>query len=506
MDMLSNLMLGMQTAFSPEALLFCFIGVTIGTFVGVLPGIGSLTAISLALPLTFYMSPTVALIMLSGIFYGAQYGGSTASILLNLPGSASSAVSCLDGHPMAKEGRGGVALFVTAIASFVGSSFGILLVMGFAPVIASYALNFSSVEYFSVMCFALVAASTLGSGSATKGLVAVVLGLLLGLVGTDINSGIERFTLGSMSLADGFTLVAVAIGLFGVSEILLNAGKPQTKVAVDTKDLGMRDMLPTKADWKAMLKPFGRGSIIGSIVGALPGSGPSIAAFTAYGVEKRLAKDPSRFGKGAIEGLTSPECANNASVQTAFIPTLSLGIPGDAIMAVLLGAMLVHGITPGPLFLTDHPDMFWGLIVSFWVGNILLLVLNIPLIKIWVKMLSMPYRIMYPCILVFICVGVYSVNNNIFDVGLVLVFGVVGYFMRLFAFPAAPVLLGFILGPMLEEHFRRGLLISRGDLMVFIDRPISLAFIVLTVFFILLSAKSVYKSIKESRAAKAAAY
>lgn len=499
MDLISNLMVGMETALSAEALLFCFIGVTIGTFVGVLPGIGSLTAISLALPLTFYMDPTIALIMLAGIFYGAQYGGSTAAILLNLPGSASSAVACLDGNPMSKQGRGGVALFVTAIASFAGSSFGIVLVMGFAPIIASYALNFSSVEYFSVMVFALVAASTLGTGSAIKGLIAVVLGLILGLVGIDINSGIERFTFGIMSLTDGFTLVAVAIGLFGVSEILFNVGRPSSQIAISTKDLSFRSMMPSKEEWKGMFKPFVRGSTIGSVVGALPGSGPSIAAFTAYGVEKRVAKDPSRFGNGAIEGITAPECANNASVQSAFIPTLSLGIPGDAVMAVLLGAMMIHGIVPGPLFLTEHPDMFWGLIVSFWVGNILLLILNIPLIKVWVKMLSIPYRVLYPCILVFVCIGVYSVNNNIFDVGMVLVFGVIGYFMRVYEFPAAPVLLGFILGPMMEEHFRRSLLISRGDLYVFFDRPISLAFIILTAVFILMSARAAYNNFKAIR-------
>ncbi|WP_416139219.1 tripartite tricarboxylate transporter permease [Halomonas sp. HK25] len=491
MDFFSNLALGLQTAISVEALLFCFIGVTIGTFVGVLPGVGSLTAISLALPLTFYMDPTVALIMLAGIFYGSQYGGSTAAILLNLPGSASSAVSCLDGNPMAKQGKGGVALFVTAIASFVGSTFAIILVMSLAPAIASMALQFSSVEYFSVMLLALVGASTLAGGSALKGIAAVILGLVFGLVGIDINSGVERFTFGVMSLSEGFTLVAMAIGLFGVSEIISNVGRTQVVSAVKTRDLSFRSMLPSKSEWRSMVKPAARGSVIGSIVGALPGSGPSIAAFLSYGVEKRVAKNPERFGNGAIEGITAPEAANNASVQSAFIPTLSLGVPGDAVTAVLLGAMMIHGIVPGPLFLTEQPAMFWGLIVSFWIGNFFLLVLNIPLIKLWVKMLSIPYGVLYPSILTFICIGVYSVNNNIFDVFVVLFFGVIGYFMRIFGFPAAPVLLGFILGPMMEEHFRRALLISRGEFSVFIERPVSLVFLILTVLLLAAPARSI---------------
>lgn len=491
MDFLSNVMLGLQTALTLKTFMFCFIGVTVGTFVGVLPGVGALAAISLALPMTYYLDPTSALVMLAGIFYGTQYGGSTASILLNLPGSASSAVACLDGNPMAKQGRAGIALFVTTIASFFGSSFAIVLVMAFAPAIADLAVAFSSVEYFSVMLLGLVAASTLAGGSPLKGLAMVVLGLIFGLAGIDINSGQERFTFGILSLSEGLTLVAVAMGLFGVAEILSNVGRPEAQVILKARDLTFRSMLPSREEWRTMVKPASRGSVIGSIVGALPGTGPSIAAFMAYAVEKRVAKDPSRFGKGAIEGITAPEAANNASVQAAFIPTLSLGVPGDAVMAVMLGAMMIHGIVPGPLFLSDHPDMFWGLIMSFWVGNLLLLILNIPLIGVWVRMLSIPYRILYPAILVFVCIGVYSVKNSVFDIYMVLLFGGVGFFMRMFGFPAAPLLLGFILGPMMEEHFRRALLLSRGDFWVFIERPISLVFLVLTLLFLAMSVKTV---------------
>lgn len=491
MDFLSNVMLGLQTALTLKTFMFCFIGVTVGTFVGVLPGVGALAAISLALPMTYYLDPTSALVMLAGIFYGTQYGGSTASILLNLPGSASSAVACLDGNPMAKQGRAGIALFVTTIASFFGSSFAIVLVMAFAPAIADLAVAFSSVEYFSVMLLGLVAASTLAGGSPLKGLAMVVLGLIFGLAGIDINSGQERFTFGILSLSEGLTLVAVAMGLFGVAEILSNVGRPEAQVILKARDLTFRSMLPSREEWRTMVKPASRGSVIGSIVGALPGTGPSIAAFMAYAVEKRVAKDPSRFGKGAIEGITAPEAANNASVQAAFIPTLSLGVPGDAVMAVMLGAMMIHGIVPGPLFLSDHPDMFWGLIMSFWVGNLLLLILNIPLIGVWVRMLSIPYRILYPAILVFVCIGVYSVKNSVFDIYMVLFFGGIGYFMRMFGFPAAPLLLGFILGPMMEEHFRRALLLSRGDFWVFIERPISLVFLVLTLLFLAMSVKTV---------------
>ncbi|WP_346910202.1 tripartite tricarboxylate transporter permease [uncultured Roseibium sp.] len=482
-DFAANIMIGLGKALSGESLLFCFIGVTVGTVVGVLPGIGPLAAISLALPMTYYLDPTAALIMLAGIFYGAQYGGSTASILLNLPGTATAAITCLDGYPLAQKGKAPLALFVTAINSFIGSSFAIVLVMGFAPLIAELALEFSSAEYFSVMLLGLIAASTMTAGSPFKGLAMVIFGIALGLVGTDVNTGMFRFNFGILELADGFSLVALAMGLFGVAEIIGNIGSPQG-TPMKLGHIRFKEMWPSKPEWKKIWAPTLRGSVIGSFVGALPGTGPGIASLMAYATEKRLSKNPEEFGKGALEGISAPEAANNASVQAAFIPTLSLGIPGDAVVAVLLGAMILHGITPGPNLINEQPEMFWGLIISFWVGNLMLLVLNIPLIGLWVKLLSIPYNILYPAILVFICVGVYSSDNNAFDVFVVLGFGVVGYLMRIFDYPAMPVLLGFILGPLLEEHFRRALLLSRGHLTTFVDRPISLAFLLLGFAFL----------------------
>lgn len=486
MDTFSNLALGFQAAMSPESLMFCLLGVTLGTFVGVLPGIGALATISMCLPLTFYLDPMPALVMLAGIFYGAQYGSSTASILLNLPGSAPAAITCLDGYPMAKQGRAGVALFVTTIASFIGGSFSILLMIGFAPALANFAISFSSADYFAIMVLALTAASTLSIGSVTKGMAMVALGLLLGLVGTDISSGAARYTFGAIDLSEGISLVALAMGLFGVSEILTNIMRGDV-VVVDAKSITLRSLMPTREDMKRFWPAAGRGSIIGAIVGMLPGTGPTIATFMSYSAEKRLAKDPSIFGKGAIEGIASPEAANNSSVQAAFIPTLTLGIPGDAIMAVMLGGMLIHGITPGPQLILENPVLFWGVIASFWIGNVFLLILNIPLIGIWVRLLTIPYHLLYPAMLFFICIGVYSVNNSTFDVLMTLVFGVAGFALNRFGYSPAPLLLGFVLGPLLEEHFRRALVLSRGDLTVFVERPVSLTFLILTSIVLLMS-------------------
>ncbi|MBY5972934.1 tripartite tricarboxylate transporter permease [Ferrimonas balearica] len=483
MDILQGFETGLATALTWHALMYCFIGVTIGTFVGVLPGIGALAAISLALPLTYYLDPTDALIMLAGIFYGAQYGGSTASILLNLPGTATAAITCLDGYPLAQQGKAPLAIFVTAINSFVGSSIAIVLVMGFAPAIAEFALEFGAEDYFSVMLLGLVAASTLTIGSPMKALSMVVFGLLLGMVGTDVNTGQFRFTFGLFELADGFSIVAVAMGLFGVAEIISNIRQPQG-VIQKVGRIRLKDMMPKRGEWRQIVRPTLRGSAIGSFVGALPGTGPGIASLMAYATEKRISKTPGRFGKGALEGISAPEAANNASVQSAFIPMLSLGIPGDAIVAVLMGAMILHGITPGPNLINSEPQMFWGLIMSFWVGNLMLLVLNIPLIGLWVKLLSVPYNLLYPGILVFICVGVFSADNNVFDIFVVLGFGVLGYLMRRFGFPATPVLLGFILGPLLEENFRRAMLLSRGDASVFFTSPISAVFMGLSLIFL----------------------
>jgi TctA family transporter len=480
---------GFQTALQPGMVLICLIGVTVGMIVGVLPGLGAMSAIAIALPITFHLEPTAALIMLAGIFYGAMYGGSTASILLNLPGSPAAAITCLDGYPMAKKGKAGVALFITTISSFLGGCLGIVLLIGFAPALAQFALRFSSAEYFSVMMLGLIAASTLSIGSPLKGLAMVVTGVALGLVGMDSGTGQLRYTFGSMQLMDGINLVALGMGLFGVAEILSNLGKPSTPL--DPRSITLRALLPSRAEWRQSLMPTARGGALGAAVGILPGTGPAISAFMAYAMEKRLARDPSRFGKGAVEGIASPEAANNASVQAAFIPTLSLGVPGDAIIAILLGAMMIHGIVPGPRFITDHPDTFWGLVASFWIGNILLLVLNIPLIGLWVRLLTIPYRLLYPAMLFFVCVGVYAMRNNPFDVVMTMAFGGVGYFMMRYGYPAAPLLLGFILGPLMEEHLKRALQISRGDFAVFVERPISAVFVALSVLVLALSLKPV---------------
>ena len=484
MEVLANLAQGFDVALSPQNLMFCFIGVTIGTFVGVLPGIGALATISLALPLTFHLDTIAALIMLSGIFYGAQYGSSTASILLNLPGTATAVVTCLDGYPMARQGRAGVALFVTAITSFIGGAVGIVLLMTAAPLIARAALGFGAPEYFAIMLLGLVAASSLTVGSALKGYVMILVGVALGLVGIDTTSGQMRLAFGNHNLAEGLGLVAVAMGLFGVSELLSNIGA--TRPAGMPNRVSFRSMLPTRDDWRRIRLPTLRGSFIGFIIGALPGAGPSIASFLAYAAETRVSRTPERFGKGAIEGIAAPEAANNASVQSAFIPTLSLGIPGDAVMAVLLGALMIHGIAPGPHFISDQPEMFWGLIASFWVGNLLLLVLNIPLIGLWVRLLTVPYSVLFPVILMLVCFGVFSVRNNMTDVYIMLSAGVGGYVLRNFGYPAAPLLLGFILGPLMEEHFRRALLMARGDITVFLQRPVAAGLLAVTALLLVL--------------------
>ncbi len=487
MEALINLGMGFQQALTPEALLICLFGVTLGTFVGVLPGIGALTTISLCLPLTFHLEPLLGMIMLAGIFYGAQYGSSIASILLNVPGSAPSAVTCLDGYQMTRQGRAGVALFVTTIASFIGGSFAIVLMIFFAPVLADFAVSFSAADYFSIMLLALVAASTLAVGSPLKGLCMVVLGLILGLVGTDINSGQFRYTFGIPALADGISLVALAMGLFGVGEILTNLVSGSLPQLEKTR-VTLRSMIPTRVDMQQFRMACARGTLLGSFVGMLPGTGPTIAAFMAYALEKKVAKDPSRFGHGAIEGVTSPEAANNASVQAAFIPTMTLGIPGDAIMAVMIGGLLIHGITPGPQLINENPQLFWGVVASFWIGNIMLLVLNLPFIGLWVKILSIPYKLLFPAVLLLICIGVYSVNNSSFDVLLTFVFGMLGFWFNRHGFPSAPLLLGFVLGPLLEENFRRALLLSQGNLTTFMERPVSLVFLSLTVLVLVAAA------------------
>ncbi|MCE8021463.1 tripartite tricarboxylate transporter permease [Halomonas sp. MCCC 1A11036] len=486
--MIENLLLGFSQALTVENLFYCFTGVFVGTFIGVLPGVGALAAVSLLLPVTFYLEPLSALIMLAGIFYGAEYGGSIAAILLNLPGTTSSAVVCLDGYPMAKNNRAGVALFVTAIASFIGGSIGIVLLIALTPTFIALALNFSAPEYFSVIVFGLIAASTISQGSQIKSIAMVLTGLGLGTVGMDVNTGIPRLTFGMRELYDGISIVAVAMGLFGVSEIIASvryASRQHPRIKVS-----MRDMLPTWSETRRSVLPIMRGTSIGSLFGALPGTGATVASFISYAIEKRVSRHPERFGKGAVEGIAGPESSNNAAAQTAFIPTLTLGIPGTATMALILGAMMIHGITPGPSMISNEPVVFWGLIASFWIGNVFLLILNVPLIRFWVAVLQTPYRLLYPAVIGLICIGVYSINRSVFDVYLVFILGIMGYGMRLLNFQPAPLLLGFVLGPLLEENFRRALIISRGDYSIFFERPISAAVLVLSLGLLILALSS----------------
>lgn len=478
MELFDNLLLGLRVASDPTVLWYCFFGVFLGTAVGVLPGIGALAAISLLLPMTYHMSPTAAIVMLAGVYYGAQYGGSTASILMNLPGGPASAVTCLDGYPMAKKGKAGIALFITTIASLFGAMFGLALLILFSPTIAEVGLKFGPAELFAMMVMGLVAASSMGSGSPVKGLAMMVMGVLLGMVGTDVNSGAARYTMDVPELMDGINLVALAMGLFGVAEVVRGIhGQDDSK---KVEKVTLRSMIPAKQEMNRGYPAMFRGSVIGSALGALPGVGPSIAAFMAYAVEKKVAKRPEEFGHGAVQGISAPESANNAAAQTAFVPSLSLGIPGDAVMAIMLGALIIHGIQPGPTLINEQPEMFWGLVVSFAIGNIMLVLLNIPTIGIWVSLLRIPFKWLYPAILVFVALGVYSVNNNSFDIYMVAIFGVLGYLFMLLRFEAAPLLLGYILGPMVEENLRRTLLLSRGDPSIFFERPISATLLAIT--------------------------
>ncbi|WP_114966313.1 tripartite tricarboxylate transporter permease [Alkalilacustris brevis] len=491
MDLLANFALGLETAITPTNLFYCFAGVFLGTFVGVIPGIGPLAAISMLFPITFYLDPTAALIMLAGIYYGTTYGGSTASILLNMPGATSAAVTCLDGYPMAQKGRAGIALFMTTIASFTGGSIGIIMLSLFSPLIAEYALTFGPAEYFALMVLGLVAASTITNSTPSKGLAMVVLGMLIATVGIDSQSGAARFTFGSMSLMEGFGISAMAMGLFGIGEILSSVGAKRDG-KIDKSSARLRNMIPSRDDWARSWRPGLRGSAIGSFFGALPGTGPSIASFMAYAFEKRISATPERFGNGAIEGVVAPESANNAADQTAFIPTLTLGIPGSATMALMLGALMVHGIQPGPTLISQQPSLFWGLVMSFWIGNLLLLVLNLPLIGLWVRLLMVPYHYLYPAILVFVCIGAYSVRSNPADVVMVLGFGVLGYVMRLADLPAAPLLLGFVLGPLVESQFRRAMVLAQGDFTVVMTRPIAGTVLALTALLLFWTLASTY--------------
>jgi TctA family transporter len=475
MSIFDNLWLGFEVALTGINLLYCLIGVTLGTFIGVLPGLGPLVTISMLLPITFNLSPTAGLIMLAGIYYGASYGGSTTAILVNLPGESSSVVTCLDGHAMARQGRAGPALAIAALGSFFAGTVATAILALFAPPLAGWALAFGSPEYFSLMLVGLFTAAALAHGSMLKSLAMVVLGLLLGSVGTDVNTGIYRLTFGVPELVDGLSFVVIAMGMFGIAEIVANLEKRDSR-EVFTSAVGT--LMPTLRDLRDSWAPILRGTAIGSFMGILPGAGTTISSFLSYIAEKRIARDPSRFGKGAIEGVAGPESANNAAAQTSFIPTLTLGIPGSGTMALMLGALTIYGIQPGPRVMTSHPDLFWGLVVSMWIGNFILVLLNLPLVGIWVQMLKTPYRMLYPSIVVLCCVGAYTLSNTTTDVILMAVFGVVGYVLVKLDCEPAPLLLGFVLGPMMEENLRRSMLLSRGDPSIFVTQPISLALLI----------------------------
>ncbi|HEY7386771.1 MAG TPA: tripartite tricarboxylate transporter permease [Beijerinckiaceae bacterium] len=478
MELFDNLVLGFAVALSLENLLYCALGVSVGTLIGVLPGIGPVATIAMLLPLTFALGPVSAMIMLAGIYYGAQYGGSTTAILVNLPGETSAVVTCLDGYQMAREGRAGPALSIAAIGSFVAGTFGTLLIAVAGPPLADVALKFAAPEYFSLMLMGLVAAAVLAQGDMVKSLAMVAMGLLLGLVGTDVNSGVRRFTFDFNELSDGISFIVLAVGIFAIGEIVANLGDPEDRRIFTDR---VKNLMPTREDLRQSAKPIIRGTLLGSFFGVLPGTGPSIASFSSYILEKKLAKDPSRFGKGAIEGVAGPESANNADAQCKFIPMLTLGLPSSAVMALMLGALTIQGIQPGPQVMSARPDLFWGLIASMWIGNALLVLLNLPMIGIWVRLLRVPYRLLFPAIMAFSAIGVYSVSNSSFDIYLTALFGVVGFVWVKLGCSPAPMLLGFVLGPLMEEHLRRALLMSRGDPSVFFTRPISLFFIVVTI-------------------------
>jgi TctA family transporter len=478
MDVLDNLALGFETALQPENVLFCLVGVVLGTAVGVLPGIGPTATIAMLLPITFDFEPVSSLIMLAGIYYGAQYGGSTTAILINLPGEASAAVTAIDGHAMARGGRAGPALAAAALGSFFAGTVATVVLAVFAPPLARVALRFGPAEYFSLLVLGLIASVALTRGSAIKGLGMIVLGILLGTVGQDIYTGTPRFVFGVRELYSGLEFVSVAVGVFGVAEILRNLEDEKTRTVMVRK---VKNLWPTRDDFRRIVAPVLRGTGLGSALGVLPGGGHVIASFASYSVEKRVSKRPEEFGNGAIEGVAGPESANNAAAQTSFIPLLTLGLPAHPVMALMVGAFIVQGITPGPNVITDEPALVWGLIVSMWVGNLMLVMLNLPLIGFWVKMLTIPYQVLFPAIIVFAAIGTYSLGFNAFDVYAIAVFGVLGYVLIKCGCEPAPLLLGFVLGPLLEENLRRALIISRGDPSVFFTRPISAALLVLAV-------------------------
>ncbi len=481
MDTIINVAHGFGVALAPINILYCFLGVFIGTLVGVLPGIGPVSAMSLLLPVTLAGTPESGIIMMAGIYYGSMYGGSTTSILVNIPGEAASVVTCIDGHQMAKQGRAGPALGMAALGSFIAGTFSLIALMLIAPTLASVAIAFGPAEYFSLMVLGLVVLTFLTQGSMAKALFMACVGVVLGLVGLDSINATPRLTFGYVELIDGIGLVPVVMGLFGVAEVLINTEQVLKRDIVATK---LSNLLPSKSDWKASFGPIGRGTVLGFFLGILPGGGAVVASFASYALEKRLSKTPERFGHGAIEGVAGPESANNAAAGGAFIPLMTLGIPPNVVMALLLGAFIIHGLQPGPLMITQNPTLFWGIIASMYIGNVMLLVLNLPMIGIWVQLLRLPYNVLFPLILLFTIIGVYSSGNNIFDIYVMITFGIIGYFMRKFGYEPAPMVLAFVLGPMLENNLRKALILSQGDLLTFFQRPISAVCLVLAVLLL----------------------
>lgn len=485
MDLLSNLVYGFGVALQPATLLACLFGVLVGTLMGVLPGIGSVGAMSILLPLTFGLSPVNAIIMLAGIYYGSMYGGSTTSILVNIPGEAASVVTCLDGHQMALQGRAGPALGISAFGSFLGGSFGLVGLMLIANPLAAFAVKFGPAEYFALMTFALSIVTYLTHGSLLRGLAMAGLGLFLSTIGQDLITGKARFTFGFFQLQEGIGIVPLVMGLFGISEVFINLS--QIKAERKTFTTKLRDLLPNREDWRKSAVPIGRGSLLGFFLGILPGGGAIISSFVSYALEKRLSKDSSRFGKGAIEGVAGPETANNAATSGAFIPLFSLGIPANVVMALLLGALMIHGLQPGPLIITQRPEIFWGTVASMYVGNVLLLILNLPLIGMWVRILKIPYGILFPLILLFCLVGAFSINGNVFDIFVMIFFAIIGFFMRKNGYEPAPLVLAFILGPIFEQNLRQALILSDGSPAIFLTHPISASLLIISGLLLLSS-------------------
>jgi TctA family transporter len=494
METLSNLAFGLGVALAWQNILYCFIGCFLGTLVGVLPGIGPVATVAMLLPFTFGLAPAPALIMLAGIYYGAQYGGSTTAILVNIPGESSSVVTTLDGYQMARRGRAGPALGIAAIGSFIAGCIATLVIAYFAPPLAEVALKFGPAEYFSLMVFGLIAAVVLARGSVLKAIAMVCFGLLLGLIGTDVNSGVIRFAFGQPELGDGLGFVALAMAFFGIADVVLNLEQPEQQEIFSDR---IGSVLPSWADLRVCAWSIARGTSLGSLLGILPGGGALLASFAAYMFEKKVAKHPRTFGEGDIRGVAAPESANNAGAQTSFIPMLTLGIPSNPTMALMIGALMIQGIAPGPQVMTERPELFWGLIASMWVGNLMLLVLNLPLIGLWIKLIAVPYRLLFPAIFVFCCIGVYTVDGKIFDVYALAALAAVGYVLLKLDCEPAPLILGFILGPMMEEHMRRAMLINFGDISIFVTRPLSAAFLLAAVAMMVLIALPALRAKRE---------